>query len=595
MKRQLLSLILFTTLSLALNAQSIGLIGSATPDGWDSDQDMTMVNDSMWTLDIALITGACKFRLDDDWVTNWGSADFPAGIGMQDGADIPVNTGDYTVTFNSNSGAYNFAVSSPVGIIGSATPDGWDSDTDMYQDDNDPNVFFIEMDLVAGEAKFRLNDDWAVNWGSIDFPAGTGEIDGVNIPIPVDGTYYITIDTSSAAYLFSQDFSFATIGLIGSATPNGWDSDTTMSLKPGSTEDWRLQIELIDGEAKFRADNDWTDNWGSADFPMGTGLPGGDNIPVSAGEYFVTFNTASGDYNFADVVEYSTVGLIGSATPDGWDSDTDMEKDADNPHLWNLRLDLVAGEAKFRADDDWAINWGEGVFPEGSGAQDGANIPIPADGDYLVTFNSVTGDFSFAEVFEYGTVGIIGASSPLADWETDVPLNKDADDFNVWTLDEITLTEFDPDDTGGSGIKFRADNDWTVNWGEVAFPDGTGTAGGPNIECTAGTYGVTFSSLTGEYAFGPASSNTEDLLNPASIVVSPNPTQSLLNIDLSAVVLEDNVRIKISDMSGRLVMNTTMLSSDLIQLDVSDLVNGNYFLTITDQQHMIAKRFNVSK
>lgn len=595
MKRHLLSLLLFTMLSLGLNAQSIGLIGSATPDGWDSDQDMTMMNDSMWTLDITLITGACKFRQDDDWVVNWGSADFPAGIGMQDGADIPVFAGDYTVTFNSNSGAYNFAVSSPIGIIGSSTPNGWDSDTDMYQSDTDPNVFFIEMDLIAGEAKFRQDDDWAVNWGSADFPAGTGELDGVNIPIPADGTYYITMDTSSGAYLFSQDFSYATVGLIGSATPDGWDKDTTMSLAPGSTEDWRLQITLIDGEAKFRADNDWVDNWGSLDFPMGTGVAGGDNIPVTAGEYFVTFNTASGDYNFAEVIEFATVGIIGSATPDAWDSDQDMEKDTDNPHLWKLRLDLVAGEAKFRADDDWAINWGAGVFPEGTATQDGANIPVPSDGDYLVTFNSITGDFTFAEVFEYGTVGIIGKSGPQGEWETDVPLDKDAADFNLWSLAEVTLTDYDAADTDGSGIKFRADNDWGVNWGEVAFPAGTATQDGPNIECVAGTYSVTFNSLTGDYAFGPPSSNTDDLISPSSIVVSPNPTSSLLNIDMQDIVFEGNIKIKVTDMAGRLVMETNMQASSNIQLNVSDLIGGNYLLTITDEKHLVGKRFNVSK
>ena len=28
-----------------------------------------------------------KFRADDDWAVNWGSAEFPGGIGIQDGAD----------------------------------------------------------------------------------------------------------------------------------------------------------------------------------------------------------------------------------------------------------------------------------------------------------------------------------------------------------------------------------------------------------------------------------------------------------------------------------------------------------------------------
>jgi hypothetical protein len=34
--------------------------------------------------------------------------------------------------------------------------------------------------------------------------------------------------------------------------------------------------------------------------------------------------------------QITTVGLIGDATPGGWDTDTDMTQDGTNPDLWTL-------------------------------------------------------------------------------------------------------------------------------------------------------------------------------------------------------------------------------------------------------------------
>jgi hypothetical protein len=58
---------------------------------------------------------------------------------------------------------------SDIGIIGSATPFGWDSDVDMTKNDVDTNLYSVTMELVVGEAKFRQNDDWAVNWEQLIF------------------------------------------------------------------------------------------------------------------------------------------------------------------------------------------------------------------------------------------------------------------------------------------------------------------------------------------------------------------------------------------------------------------------------------------
>ena len=55
-----------------------------------------------------LTDGAVKFRAQDDWAINWGATDFPSGVGTQNGDNIPVSAGTYTIKFNVKTGAYSF-------------------------------------------------------------------------------------------------------------------------------------------------------------------------------------------------------------------------------------------------------------------------------------------------------------------------------------------------------------------------------------------------------------------------------------------------------------------------------------------------------
>ncbi|OEK05328.1 SusF/SusE family outer membrane protein [Roseivirga misakiensis] len=108
----------------------------------------------------------------------------------------------------------------------------------------------------------------------------------------------------------------------------------------------------------------------------------------------VDTNGNSGTETFSfDVTSDFSVGIIGSATPTGWDSDTDLTFVTGTQY--ELTIDLTAGEAKFRTNDDWGTNWGDSAFPMGTGVQDGDNIPIGAAGTYLVTFDTSTGAYSF--------------------------------------------------------------------------------------------------------------------------------------------------------------------------------------------------------
>jgi hypothetical protein len=121
------------------------------------------------------------------------------------------------------------------------------------------------------------------------------------------------------AYLPDISLPIKTLGLIGSATPVGWEVANAIDMRRTAPNDWVLDVTLTDGEVKFAANGAWTMNWGAPQpwvgtdvgmsfapgqvaledvFPQGRGQFNGLNIPVKAGRYRVTFNSRTGEYRF---------------------------------------------------------------------------------------------------------------------------------------------------------------------------------------------------------------------------------------------------------------------------------------------------------
>jgi hypothetical protein len=129
---------------------------------------------------------------------------------------------------------------------------------------------------------------------------------------------------------------------------------------------------------KFTDGPSWDKNWGD-DGVDGTLNPNGANIVSGdAGQYKVNVNLPALTYTLVK----TDWGVIGSATAGGWDSDQNMTFDA-AAGVWKVTLDLVAGDLKFRANDDWPINLGDNKTNK-SLEYEGANIPIAAAGNYTV-------------------------------------------------------------------------------------------------------------------------------------------------------------------------------------------------------------------
>lgn len=579
-----LTLLTFATFSFA---QSIGIIGSATPLGWDEDTDMVQdaMDPDVWTISLELTTGAVKFRQDDDWAINWGTSDFPTGTGEQDGSDIPVPAGTYDITFNSATGEYSFVYTGDsygsIGILGAGTPTGWDEDTPMVQGSTAQVWTLDEITLTMDGVKFRADGLWIDSWGALDWPSGVGILGGDNIPAEA-GDYKVTFNTFSGEYSFELLIPvYGAIGLIGDGTPGGWDDDTFLKQNPNNVQLWSGNVTLVDGVAKFRADTAWAVNWGDTSFVCGVGVQDGSDIPVEAGEYNVEFNSTTGEYCFNDPISiFSTIGIIGSGTGLGWDNgDIDMFQDPVNPDQWSIQVTLLDGELKFRADNDWPVNWGDTGFPTGTGTLDGPNIPVFA-GTWQIDFNATTGVYSFTPV----TVGIIGTA--LANgWDSDEDMEASTTEGNVWSAVKTLMD---------GEAKFRQDDDWPINWGADTWPTGTGTQDGPNIPVTAGTYDITINTGTGEYSFIDASSTTE-LMSAKYVNVFPNPTSNFLNITIEAEEMQKDITIQVMDMTGKLIELKEFDSADQIGIDVSAYKTGMYIVQISNDKYVIGKKFTVAK
>lgn len=232
---------------------------------------------------------------------------------------------------------------------------------------------YIYMANEGNNWKFATQPNWdGPNYGD----AGGGVLDpGADNINSSKGFYKINADATALTYTaIAQVW-----GVIGSGSPMGWDDETPLVYSPEAMQ-WQGVMHFTAAEIKFRANHDWGFNYGS-DAADGNLQPGGANIPVDVeADYSI-------ELDFSTPNEYTYVlnrwGLIGDATPGGWDTDTDMTWDADNGVL-SVTLDLTAGSFKFRANDGWDINYGGDL---GALTPGGDNIAVAEAGSYTVTFN----------------------------------------------------------------------------------------------------------------------------------------------------------------------------------------------------------------
>ena len=140
------------------------------------------------------------------------------------------------------------------------------------------------------------------------------------------------------------------------------------------------------------------DNWGAGDYGSagaGTLGNGGPNLTIPSGGagltgyYRVRANTTNLTWGYTKI---NTWGIIGAFN--GWGSSVPLTFNA-STGVWSITRDMPTGEFKFRANDDWGINFGDNnadFKPE----YDGSNLNISVAGNYTISLDlSVGGNYAY--------------------------------------------------------------------------------------------------------------------------------------------------------------------------------------------------------
>ena len=384
------------------------------------------------------------------------------------------------------------------------TANSWSHDTAQhlfcYAEDGNTYVGVTDFGEGYADNQFKVTGaaGWADetgNWGMAD-PSAPAE--SASITLKNGSQDNITIYRAHRYYHFTftkdnlglkMDKGFDKVGVIGL---NGdWDNDIVMTLS-NNKQLFYVDIDVpSDTEFKFRLDGGWDTNWGG-DMSGLTG--GGDNIPVSAGQYRVYLNLNDWDHPTAKlstsmygqpeetepetppvvVTGWNIIGLNGD-----WDNDV-LATGKDG--VWTAYI--TANEAtdfKWRKDGSWDENYG-GVLEElgkpFAAVAGGDNIKVNA-GFYKVVLNTndLTITVSNGEVWS-----LIG---DFNSWGGDVDMEL-VD--GKWVSPETAIT--------AGGLKIRHNHDWAENVGGTMAELGqpfAAVAGGDNIAIPAdGTYIVTY-------------------------------------------------------------------------------------------------------
>ena len=199
--------------------------------------------------------------------------------------------------------------------------------------------------------------------------------------------------------------------LVGDATAAGWDpaNNNTPLFRDGENENiYYFEGRFAGGGDiegfKFLQTTAWQPQWGLSNGELtNSDILGNDPnaFPVEDDAYYsLMVNVDEMTYTWEEIDEsaaevQTNIGIIGDATPGAWDDDTDMTQSEFNPHIWYIEgIELTDGEAKFRADDAWDLDWGGATPVSGETTVAGPNIPVIA-GTYDVWFNTLDGRYIF--------------------------------------------------------------------------------------------------------------------------------------------------------------------------------------------------------
>ncbi|WP_407406086.1 SusE domain-containing protein [Chryseobacterium sp.] len=218
--------------------------------------------------------------------------------------------------------------------------------------------------------------------------------------------YSNAIDLSVTPFTPNPDLIYPKINVPGAygaaAGYDNWSPANTANLySPEKNEKYRgfiyiTSISNEDSKYKFTVNQDWPGNKGDDGTKTGKLVgDGSDIVATTTGTHYIKVDWVANTYS--DVV--ANFGVIGDATPTGWNSDTDLVY---NPATKTYVINSIAlsnnGGFKFRANDDWALKFqpisaeqtlvsGKGVmtyFSAESTITNDPNYKVQAAGNYKI-------------------------------------------------------------------------------------------------------------------------------------------------------------------------------------------------------------------
>ena len=190
------------------------------------------------------------------------------------GAGMIKEPGKYMLTLNMMDYSYTIKPVPELYMKGDAN--GWNGYDYLAGDDGVHFTGF--MYLNQNGFKFTTAPDWSGTGYGENF--STAPNAGNIVMTEPAGYYKVEVDLFEKTYKLTP---ITSIGIIGSAAPNGWDSDVDLTYNV-KERCWEVKdIKLKAGEIKFRANDDWDISWGGELDKLTT--KNGGNITVEAGTY----------------------------------------------------------------------------------------------------------------------------------------------------------------------------------------------------------------------------------------------------------------------------------------------------------------------
>ena len=278
-------------------------------------------------------------------------------------------------------------------MLGKVNGNGWDATSPVWMNKVSDGVYQLKVTTEEDKNYFKFYEgskwDESGDWKVINTGAMGCEKDGCedasgtiyytgdkwgtpqSMVIPGAGTWIVTLDMNNLTYTVGKPVLY----MKGDA--NGWNGYDYLAGDDGVH--FTGFMYLNQNGFKFTTAPDWSGTGYGENFST---APDAGNIVMTepAGYYQVDVDLSEKTYTLTPI---TSIGIIGSASPNGWDSDVDMtyvpyNKDTKEVNgYWEVKnITLSAGEIKFRANDDWALSWGGEL--DNLTTKNGGNITVEA-------------------------------------------------------------------------------------------------------------------------------------------------------------------------------------------------------------------------